>query len=373
LLETLVQELELENPLAVADLDGAGSVNGPHLAADVVVVDLGVDASLVDRSTTEPVEDAPLDFPTRLDGVFAALEHLIAVERSRLARGEQPRRIVVVNSATAFWDDYVLTHLDCSHTSAHSRVRRATVKPAPDERYAATADLDFARRQVHWGSRRRAGDGRLRVSADVAIEIAELEDYSGFGEGWAYPDGAGIWTEGRRAELDIALDGDEEDAVLALEVDGVCAEPEGVIRVEVSVDGERLTMREFSHPRRVVVPSFRRELPPGVIRIAKRVLPDAVLDRLYPLYWRLTTPAALRRGVLGLQDVAWRIQLPDHVVMREHAHLTFVVDEPRTPLALGWGNDERELGVHLRALTLESRAPRFAGRLARNDRASTAK
>jgi hypothetical protein len=66
------------------------------------------------------------------------------------------------------------------------------------------------------------------------------------------------------------------------------------------------------------------------------------------------------------------------LVAQRNAQLTFVIDDPRTPLAVGWSNDERQLGVHLRSLMLEQVGRRCRVRigspcrLARDDAASTA-
>jgi hypothetical protein len=37
------------------------------------------------------------------------------------------------------------------------------------------------------------------------------------------------------------------------------------------------------------------------------------------------------------------------------AELTFLVDEPRSPLAVGWSTDDRALGIHLRTLSVVER------------------
>ena len=354
LLAGLAAELGIKDTLVAADLDDLGSIDALDQVADVVVVDLGVDASLVDESPTMPLGYESVDLPRGLDRVFAAFERLTELERSRLQRGDHPRRLVLVNSATVFWDAYVLAHFDCSYTTVHSRVRRATVKPVPDQDEATTAAVEFARQQIRWSARRHASDGRLHVPADARIRIPELDDYAGFGDGWALPDGVGVWTQGRQSELAVALDGGEGGAVLAVAVDGICVEPEGSINVEVLVDGERVAARDFSQDqRRLVLPPLRRGFSPRVIHAAKAILPTSVTDWLYPFYWRLTTPAALRMGVSRLNEIVWSIELPVDVIARRTAQLTFVIDEPRTPLAVGWGDDERELGIHLRALMLE--------------------
>jgi hypothetical protein len=86
---------------------------------------------------------------------------------------------------------------------------------------------------------------------------------------------------------------------------------------------------------------------------AKTALPGTATDRLRPLYPRLTAPAAGHRRISQLTEVVWRIQLPFRLVAQRNAQLTFVIDDPRTPLAVGWSNDERQLGIHLRSLMLE--------------------
>jgi hypothetical protein len=326
------------------------SVDALDRVADIVVVDLGVDASLVE-APGKAVDYGSAELPRGIDLVFAALERFIELERARLERGAYPRRVVLVNSATAFWDTYVLAQLDCSYTTVHSRVRRATVKLVPDEEVAAAA-VELVRRQIRWSARRHRGDGRLHIPADARVEIGKLNDYSGFGDGWSSPDTAGIWTQGRRSELTVAFDGADGHGVLALAVDHICVEAESSVSVAALVDGERVATRDFTG-RRLVLPSLGRPLPPRLVQAAKTVLPETVTERLYPFYRRLTTPAAPRAGVFGGNSLVWRIELPRDVLARRNAQLTLVVDEPRTPRALGWSDDERELGIHLRSVTLE--------------------
>jgi hypothetical protein len=233
-------------------------------------------------------------------------------------------------------------------------VRRATVKAVPDEDDAAKAAHEFARRLIRWSARRHAGDGRLHVPADARVTVAELDDYSGFGDGWAYPDDAGIWTQGRRSDLAVAFDGGEGDAVLALAVGGICVGPDESISVELLVDGERAALRDFRQGRwRSVLPALRGRVSPAVGQVAKTALPDMATDRLRPLSRRLTAPTAVQRRILRLTEIVWRVQLPFRLVAQRNAQLTFVIDEPRTPRAVGWSDDERQLGIHLRSLMLE--------------------
>jgi hypothetical protein len=295
-----------------------------------------------------------VEFPHGLARVIPALERLLELERGRLKRGEHPRRLVLVNSATAFWDSYVLAQLDCSHTSVHSRVRRATVKPIPEGNDAATAALEFAHRQLRWSTRRQAGDGRLHIPANVRIKIAELDDYPGFGDGWSYPDDTGIWTDGHRSELAVTFEGGEGDAVLALTVDAACVGPTESISVELLVDGDRASRKDFSQAWwRSAVSAFRRRGSHRVDDAAGMTLPNAPSVASRTRYQRLPAAEALRRRLSDLAANVWRIQLPFRIFAQRDAELTLVINEPHSPLDLGWSSDERQLGIHIRSLKLE--------------------
>ena len=355
MIATLVVELGIRGEFKVADLDDPDSIDDLVATADVIVVDLGIDAKLVEPTparTAGPTYES-VEFPNGLDRTYTSLERLVECERARIARGAYPRRIVLVNSATALWDAYVTAHLDCSHTTVHSRVRRATVKPVPDQEFAFTESEDSARRFIRWCARRYAGEGRLHVGSDARASLAELQDYAGFGNGWAFPDTLGIWTEGQRAELAIVLEGSEEDTVLALALGGVCVAPGDALEITLLVNGERLAAEQFSQDQWAVIVPPVRPPAPRVVQAAKSILPSAVADRLRPMYWRMVAPAAIPASAVHLAELVWRVELPSDVVARGTAHLTFAIDEPRSPLAVGWSDDTRELGAQLRSLTLE--------------------
>jgi hypothetical protein len=300
MLGDLVARLGFRRPLAVAKLDEMGSVEELARTADVFVVDLGVDASLVDRSLAATRDEQPAKFPARFDQVLEALDRLIDLERARLEVGEHPRRFVLVHSWTVFWDAYVLANLDCSHTTAHSRVRRATVRPVPVDDGQTRAALARERRLARWAARGEAGRRRLHVGAQSAVQLAELTDYGGFRDGWAYPDERGIWTQGARSELALAFDGVAASGhVLALSLGSVCVEPDASLRVEALVNGERAATRDF------------------------------------------------RYG-----DPEWHIEVPARAGANGELDVTFEIEEPRSPLELGWSSDERRIGILLRAVTL---------------------
>ena len=355
LLQMLAGELQISAPLAVAELDNLASVDELSQVADVIVVDLGMDVSLGD--ITSPRQDdvsarGLLHDPRQ---ALTTLERLFELERQRLERGDYPRRMVLVNSATAFWDSYVLANLDCSHTSVHSRVRRATVKLVPDA--DAAPALEFAHRQLRWVTRRRPGDGRLHLVPNVRMKVAELDDFPGFGDGWSYPDDTGIWTEGRVAVLDVTLEGEERHGALVLGVDGACVGATDSVAVDVFVDGEPAAHREFRqtwwHRAASVVRSrgSRLDCAEGSAAIPR---PSATSASARP-HRRLSSVQTARR-LADLTATVWRIPLPVRVVGDRTAKLTFVINEPHRPIDLGWSNDRRALGLHIRSLKLEASA-----------------
>ena len=201
---------------------------------------------------------SPRSFRRGSIDAFEALERLIELERARLELGEHPRRFVLVHSWTVFWDAYVLAHLDCSHTTAHSRVRRATVRRVPIDDEATREALVRERRLIRWAARDERASGASTFGPDQAVELADLSDYGGFGDGWAHPDERGIWTQGSRSQLALALDGiGERDHVLALSLGSICVAPDASLRVEALVNGERAAARDFSYGD----PEWHIELP----------------------------------------------------------------------------------------------------------------
>ena len=123
--------------------------------------------------------------------------------------------------------------------------------------------------------------------------------------------------------------------------------------MEILADGQSLAVREFGDEQRSAVPSLRRPLSPRLIHMAKAVIPDVVTRRLYPLYWRMVTPATFTSGVSHMNEVAWRIELPTDVVSRRSAQITFVIDKS-SPRGSHGRLAESELGIHLRSLGLET-------------------
>jgi hypothetical protein len=299
MLETAVTELGFARPLEKAEPGDRGSVEKLARSAEVFVVDLGVDTSLVDASLRR-ARGEPARLPERLHQAFEAFQRLVELERARLEHGEHPRRFVLVHSWTVFWDAYVLAHLDCSHTTAHSRVRRATVRVTPVNDAATKAALARERRLRRWAARGEEGQRRLHLRERDGVELAELRDYGGFGDGWSYPEQRGLWTQGTRSELALALDGIDDGAyVLALSLDSICVGSDASLRVGLLANGERVAARDFSYG-----------------------------------------------------DPDWHIELPPRSAADGEIDVAFEIDEPSSPLELGWSDDDRPLGIFLRKLTL---------------------
>ena len=132
------------------------------------------------------------------------------------------------------------------------------------------------------------------------VELDDLSDYSAFGDGWVvYPQEAGIWTEGLRSELALALDViGESDHVLTLSLGSICVASDASLRVDALVNGERVAARDLSYG-----------------------------------------------------DPEWRIELPAPVPAE--VDLAFVIEEPNSPAEVGWSADDRRLGILLRTVALE--------------------
>jgi hypothetical protein len=131
MLNAVAEQPPVGRPILIGKLGDPESIQRLAETADLFVVDLGVDAAAAAELETQPDEE-PTSLRSGLDRTFDALKQLVDVERRRIAAGAHPRRIVLVNSASAFWNPYILAQFDCSYTTAHSRVRRATVKPEPE-------------------------------------------------------------------------------------------------------------------------------------------------------------------------------------------------------------------------------------------------
>jgi hypothetical protein len=302
-LSDVVTGLGFNRPMSVARVDDRTDIEQIAESADVFVIDLGLDISEGDDSFDAVGENRFSQVPEVLTNALFGLHRLVELERTRCEQGKHPRPMVLVNSSSGFWDAYVLAQFDCSYTTTHSRVRRATVKLVPEEDPAAIeAELVRSYRLMRWYSRDREGRGSIKLRSGETIELYEIENYSAFGAGWATPEDTGMWTEGKRATLRIAADGIEAgEFMLALWLGMICVGPGEALTVDLLANGDHLATREFS---------------------------DSV-------------------------SRAWRLDLPAQAIRDTETEITFVVHDPRSPVSLGWSSDDRLLGIHIRTLTLE--------------------
>jgi hypothetical protein len=301
MLLALVAELKFASPLAVARLEDVRSVDEAAENADVFIIDLGIDVSLVEQNLSEARSEPSDEWASALDRTFIALERVVEVERGRLESGEHPRRFVLVNGSTVSWGPYVIAQFDCSSTSVHSRVQRATVKKLQER--TTNVALARARQIARWSFGRTTACGRLQLRPRATVGLAQLDDFAGIRQGWALPDDSGIWTEGPRSELAITLGGtDGQEFRLALDVDSVCAGPPDALKMDAFVNG------------------------------------------VHAMSWDSTQFSP---------DLPMRVPLPRDVLIDDDVDLTLMIEEPRSPFALGWSRDPRLLGVHLRSITLE--------------------
>jgi hypothetical protein len=292
MLGEVVTRLGFEHPMSVARFDDTTSIDQIIEDADVVVIDFGVDVS-----------QSGGGFPRVLTHTLMAVDRLVELERRRCKQARHPRPLVLVNSSSGLWDAYVLSQLDCSYTTVHSRVRRAMVKLVPEgDGGAIHMDLAMAHRMIAWYARDEIGGQGVMLRPGQSIEFADREHYRGFGAGWSAPEDTGIWTQGERSDLRIAVEGiDRGEFVLTLGLGMICVGSDESLRVDLLANGDRIATRAFT-------------------------------------------------GSVGRP---WRVDLPGDALRGGELKLTFLVGDPRTPAELGWSNDDRRLGLHIWTMTLE--------------------
>jgi hypothetical protein len=301
MLTETVNALGFEQPLAAAPFEDLVAIERIADSADILIIDLGADVSEADAFLIDFSQRDLGEIPLWLVDALTALYHLFGLERARFERVKHPRPVVLVNSSAVFWESSVLTQFDCSYATVHSRVRRATVKPVPDE---DPAEIERQHQRalllMRWSARAREGVLRIRRGERIALD--DLENYDGFGTGWSPPEAGGIWTIGPRAELRVGVDGlTEGEYALSLLIGMVCLDPAHPRRVEMLANGELIATRHFSDP------------------------------------------AAGGR---------WVVALPPHVAAAGKVDLTLLVDDPKSPQSLGWSTDDRPLGISVRTLSV---------------------
>jgi hypothetical protein len=294
----------LEQMLRVvaAELDRGLTVEAAHdrsaaaelaASADLFVLDLGLDA------TDRAVLDLPrTGYPIGLQRVLDAMHQLVDQERSRLERGDHPRRFVLVNSTTQYTRDYVDTHFEYSFSTMHSRVRRATVRLSPREDESIAEGRAHAARLLRWGERSNDAREPLQLRVGPALPLPALEDFRAFGAGWAAPEADGIWTSGRRADVCFRLDSTSAGPhFLSVSIGRVGAGRDEALNVDMLIDGSKVDTQRL-------------------------------------------------RG--GPSPFTWRVALPAKTLSAGCFDLTLEIHPPRA-----WDEDERELGLQVRGFGLQ--------------------
>jgi len=355
MLVALVEKLEPRRPLMVPDLGSPESVTDVERDADLFVVDLGVDVSLVDKSLATDTGDVVAEVRAGLVRAFDALRLIVELERARLHTGAHPRPFVLVNSNAVYWDAFVSAELSSSASTPHSRVRRCVVRDVPDTSEAArTADVR-ALQLLRWITRGDSVKHRLHVLPGNEIHVADLDRYSGFGHGWAFPDQTGLWTQGPCSELAIALDGSSGPCHLTLTFDDVDVAAQGSISFDLLANGERIASSEFSRFGR-----DRRRRRSGQVLEPRRRMREAAralgLNRIRTLRWvyhravaaRTRAHEVLRRKVerSGGPRMRWRVRVPSRAITDGMTDFMLVVREP-----VSW-SDDRQRGLHLAAVEI---------------------
>ena len=231
-LERMLHELvgELECPLPLTVLAPGSEATAALAAADVAIVDLGIDSSLVDEPLADAVSPRATAYRLGLIEAFDTLGAYVDVERARVRDGGHPRQLVLVNSTAIYWNAFCRAHLHCGPTTPHAGVRRATVKLVPDDDEVTRAATTRARQLRRWIARRDSRDRSLSLRPGQSLRVESLEEYAGFGSGWGFPDHAGISTRGSRAELSVSAAEAGEAWRLRLTFDPVVEEAETTAR-----------------------------------------------------------------------------------------------------------------------------------------------
>lgn len=318
MLAATTSALGFEQPLTVAPtFEDIATIERVAERADILIIDLGVDVSQSDEFLQDLSRREFGEVPPGLVPALPALFRIAELERARYERLRHLRPIVLINSSAVFWESFVLTQFDCSYTTVHSRVRRATVKPVTDtDSTEMRRDYERAHDLMRWTGRARGESAYLPVRTGERLKLGGLQDYAGFGTGWSPPEAGGIWTLGPRAELRIGADDTAEgEYALTLMIGMVCVGAANPLAVELLVNGELAAARRF------------------------------------------TDSAAGGR---------WTLDLPSHATADGGTELTFCVDDPQSPQSLGWSTDDRALGLHLLTLSVAevSHAVRVGEKLA---------
>ena len=316
--------------------------------ADLVIVDLGVDASRFDAPLATGFSVGLAHARTELIRVLHAFTRLVDLERMRLEHDRWHRPFVLVNSSAVFWRPFVVANMNVSSTTPHSRVRNAVVKLEPDRSAEAVAYERRAAQLIRWMTRRDSGTTRLTIRRGECIELFEHVDYAGFGKGWEFPDRLGVWTSGPRSELSIHVEGMRSPAELILAFDDIGTPPRTPVRIAALIAGTTVATTTFGRkPHRPRARARRTHRLPR--RALRRVLrAGARLARAARVPGVDRSIAWVRR--LGQTETEhrhfWTLAVPGDQFPSGALDLELALESPA-------GSQNEDPRVHLRSITIE--------------------
>ncbi len=190
--------------------------------ADVVVLDLGIDASARRDPLTRP-----------------EAEELVAMLRRAvdLLRGRRPApKILIINAMSGIWDGWVRAQFNLSYGTFHTRIQPAELH---DE--IPTKPIDyFVLRALLMATRDRSGS-KMATSEDDAevVDLSWGNDYDGLDDGWESVDEVGVYVDSQEAILRFSTTA-PVDGVARVALDVSCWSSSltdgGALEVEMSLD-----------------------------------------------------------------------------------------------------------------------------------------
>lgn len=349
------------SPLTVVDVEDESSLAELDRTAEVVIVDLGVDSMSLTTPLAEHRSPEAVRARDRLLQSFDAFRRLVELERDRIGRRRHARTFILVNSAAVFWNAYVLANLDVSSTTPHSRTRHGVVKASPDSSEEVAAAQRRAERLARWMIRRQASPHPLELTIGRQVEIADLDDYAGFGKGWAFPDRTAVRAVEPRAELSIALGpGWRGPCWLTLSFDEIRVAPGETVEIALLAGGVQIATCELPPARPDEAAAGVRDATHPTIRTpiawlhaqarARGITKIAPLRAVYHRVVGLRTSA---NRLLGRKTTSspeprfrWRVQLPADVIRGGTVELALLTNR------VSWLVD-RSPGLPLRSLIVE--------------------
>jgi hypothetical protein len=210
-------------------------------------------------------------------------------------------------------------------------------------------------------TRRDFGTPSLAVKVGREVDVVDLDDYAGFGDGWAFPDRAAVRAEGPRADLSLEVGpGWRGPCSLTLSFDEILVAPGETVDVTLLAAGVRVGSCELPPRGRATdAPDLEDSTHPTVrtpIAWLHAWARDRGITKVAPLRATYHRVVGLRSSALELAGrkteafpearFRWKVALPADVVRDGTIDLALLVG-PASWLV------ERRPGLPLRSLVVE--------------------